>query len=200
MGPLLFSSGPSTLGWRSPRDSQRKNCWENPAKLSRLKQLTQFSIITVKPSLTTALQSRGSVPKTSRSFHYWQPAQKGQERGNNLWEESPCLKLRAHGKHWLIAKLLECLVAQEHMESWCMRRSKRRWPQRQDLHSLLLTLLNHIYMHLWCHSNAVIESAISTCSCGGKRPWLLYTNQIFPLTLKWYYAQMFTSWFFWCIT
>ena len=31
MGSPRFSSGPLTLGWRSPRDSHRKNCRENPA-------------------------------------------------------------------------------------------------------------------------------------------------------------------------
>ena len=77
-----FTSGPSTLGWRSPTDSHRKNCRENPRPvlqklwhiettpfkkfMTNLRKWKKLAHVPSFPTSTVTLKSYGD--KTQMSF------------------------------------------------------------------------------------------------------------------------------------
>ena len=76
-----FTSGPSTLGWWSPRDSHRKNCSENPGPvlqklwhiettpfkkfMTNLRKWKKLSHVPSFPTSTVKLKSYGDKPQMS---------------------------------------------------------------------------------------------------------------------------------------
>ena len=74
-----FTSGPSTLCWRSPRDSHRKNCRENPGpvlrklwhidKLKKMKKAHSRTWLSIVHSETRKLRRHNTNVLHSRSVH-----------------------------------------------------------------------------------------------------------------------------------